>query len=100
VGKVVQPLQSVNCHDNCAHSHEQYEPFTRLVGFGWVGSVGFDSSWSISGYAEVRSLCAWFGYRWNACERWSVLATRVPHVSLRPLITVGNLGAWSCLDIV
>jgi hypothetical protein len=28
------------------------------------------------------------------------VATGVTHVSLRPLITVGNLGAWSCLDIV
>jgi hypothetical protein len=45
-------------------------------------------------------MCAWFGYRWDACERWSVLATGVTPVSLRPLITVGNLGAWSCLDIV
>jgi hypothetical protein len=28
------------------------------------------------------------------------VATGVTHVSLRPLITVDNLGAWSCLDIV
>jgi hypothetical protein len=49
---------------------------------------------------QVRSLCAWFGYKWDACERWSVLATGVTRVSLRPLITVGYLGAWSCLDIV
>jgi hypothetical protein len=28
------------------------------------------------------------------------LATGVTLVSLRPLIVVGNLGAWSCLDIV
>jgi hypothetical protein len=28
------------------------------------------------------------------------LATVVTPMSLRPLITVGNLGAWSCLDIV
>jgi hypothetical protein len=35
---------------------------------------------------------AWFGYRWDACERGSVLATGVTPVSLRPLITVGNLG--------
>jgi hypothetical protein len=45
-------------------------------------------------------MCAWFGYKWGACEHWSVLATGVTHVSLMPLITVGNLGAWSCLDIV
>jgi hypothetical protein len=41
-----------------------------------------------------------FGYRWDACERWLVLATGVTPVSLRPLITVGNLVAWSCLDVV
>jgi hypothetical protein len=28
------------------------------------------------------------------------LASGVTPVSLSPLITVGNLGAWSCLDIV
>jgi hypothetical protein len=28
------------------------------------------------------------------------VATSVTPVSLRPLITVGNPGAWSCLDIV
>jgi hypothetical protein len=29
VGKVVQPLQSVNCHDSRAHGHERRGPFTR-----------------------------------------------------------------------
>jgi hypothetical protein len=43
---------------------------------------------------------SWFGYRWDAYERWSVLAIGVTLVSLRPLITVSNLGAWSCLDVV
>jgi hypothetical protein len=28
------------------------------------------------------------------------VATGVTPVSLTPLITVGNLGVWSCLDIV
>jgi hypothetical protein len=32
--------------------------------------------------------------------RWSVLAIGVTPGSLRPLITVGNLGAWLCIDIV
>jgi hypothetical protein len=32
VGKVVQPLQSVNCHDSHAHGHERHGHFTRLVG--------------------------------------------------------------------
>jgi hypothetical protein len=41
-----------------------------------------------------------FGYRCDACEHWSILATGVTPVSLRPLIIVGNIGAWSCLDIV
>jgi hypothetical protein len=31
VGKVVQPLYSVNCYDSRAHGHERYGPFTRLV---------------------------------------------------------------------
>jgi hypothetical protein len=31
VGKVVQPLQSVNCHDSRAHGQERHGPFTRLV---------------------------------------------------------------------
>jgi hypothetical protein len=38
MGKVVQPLQSVNYHDSRAYGHEQHGPFTRLVGFGWFGS--------------------------------------------------------------
>jgi hypothetical protein len=33
VGKVVQPLQSVNCHDSRAQGHERHGPFTRLVEF-------------------------------------------------------------------
>jgi hypothetical protein len=45
-------------------------------------------------------MCAWIGYRWDACERRSVFAIGVTSVSLRPLITVCNLDAWSCLDIV
>jgi hypothetical protein len=58
VGKVVQPLQSVNCHDSRAHGHERYEPFTRLVGFGWVGTARFESSWSGSGYATgAKPVC-------------------------------------------
>jgi hypothetical protein len=46
VGKDVQPLQSVNYHDICAHGHERHGTFTRLVGFGWFGSgrvLGLDS---------------------------------------------------------
>jgi hypothetical protein len=70
VGKVVQPLQSVNCHDSRAHSHERHGPFTRLVGFGWVISAEFESSRSGSWYATgVKLVCLfWFGYRRDAYE--------------------------------
>jgi hypothetical protein len=47
----------------------------------------------VHGMQQVRSLCARFGYRWDACERWSVLTIGVTPGSLRPFITVGNLGA-------
>jgi hypothetical protein len=46
VGKIVQPLHSVNCHDSHAHGHERHGPFTRLVEYGWDGSgqvLGLDS---------------------------------------------------------
>jgi hypothetical protein len=43
VGKVVQPLQSVNCHDSRADGHERHGPFTRLVGIsGWDLWFGLD----------------------------------------------------------
>jgi hypothetical protein len=41
-----------------------------------------------------------FGFKWDACEHCSVLAIHVTLVSLWPLVTVGNLGASSCLDVV
>jgi hypothetical protein len=69
-----------------------------LVGLdllGFLGLVGL-----VRGMQQVLSLCARYGYRWDVCERWSVLATGVTPGSLRPLITMGNLGAWLCLDIV
>jgi hypothetical protein len=62
---------------------------------GFLGPVHL-----VRGMQQVRSLCAWFGYRWDACEHCSVLATGVTPRSLRPLITMGNLDAWLCLDIV
>jgi hypothetical protein len=61
VGKVVQSLLSVNCHDSCAHSHEQHGPFTRLDGFGWVGSTGLSLVGLVHDMQQVRSLCACFG---------------------------------------
>jgi hypothetical protein len=43
VGKVVQPLQSVNYQDSRAHGHERHAPFTRLVGIsGWDLWIGLD----------------------------------------------------------
>jgi hypothetical protein len=81
VGKFVQPLQSVNCHDSCAHDHERHGPFTRLVGVQlgsfWLGLSG--SSWFGSWYAtggkpvckvlglatgEIPMSSVGFGYRW------------------------------------
>jgi hypothetical protein len=57
VGKVVQPLQSVNYHDSCAHGHEQHGPFTRLVG-NLVGMVWDGSSRSGLWYvAGAKSVC-------------------------------------------
>jgi hypothetical protein len=58
VGKVVQPLQSVNYHDSRAHGHERHEPFTRLVGIWLVGTVRVGSSRSGSWYAAgVKPMC-------------------------------------------
>jgi hypothetical protein len=69
VGKVVQPLQSVNCHDSRAHSHERHGPFTRLVGIsGWDLWFGLDLVDLVMGAAGVKPGCM-FGYRWDACER-------------------------------
>jgi hypothetical protein len=86
VGKVVQPLQSVNCHDSCAHGHEWHGPFTQLVGLWWFGSGWVTgSSWFGLWYvAGTKPVCMVLGlatsgmhmssiefvYRSDACERW------------------------------
>jgi hypothetical protein len=58
MAKVVQPLQSVNCHDSHADDHERHGPFTRLVWFGWVQTVGFESSRFGSWYAAgAKPVC-------------------------------------------
>jgi hypothetical protein len=63
MNKVVQPLQSVNYHDSRVHGHEQYGPFTRLVGYGWIGSVEFESSCVGSWYATcVKPMCMVLGW--------------------------------------
>jgi hypothetical protein len=101
VGKVVQPLQSVNYHNSRAHGHERHGPFTRLVGgYGWdesgwvIGSNRFGLWYTVSvkpvcmvldlatGGMHVSSVglaiggmlvsSVGFGYRWNVYERWSV----------------------------
>jgi hypothetical protein len=57
VGKVVQPLQSVNYHDSRAHGHEGHGPFTRLVRI-LVGMVWDGSSRSGLWYAAgVKPMC-------------------------------------------
>jgi hypothetical protein len=57
MGKVVQPLQSVNCHDSRAHGHERHGPFTRLVGI-LVGKIWVGSSRSGLWYAAgVKPVC-------------------------------------------
>jgi hypothetical protein len=57
MGKVVQPLQSVNCHDSRAHGHERHGPFTRLVGIsGWDLWFGLD-------LVDLVMVC-------SRCEAW------------------------------
>jgi hypothetical protein len=59
VGKIVQPLQSVNCHDSRAHGHERNGPFARLV---WLWLV---CSSRVTGFG-------WFGYKGETCELYLV----------------------------
>jgi hypothetical protein len=68
----------------------------RLVGLDLLGLsvVGL-----VHGMQQVRSLCAQFGYRCDACKHWSVLATGVTPVSLRPLITMGVVMFRCCLGL-
>jgi hypothetical protein len=62
-------------------------------------------SWGLVGLDPVRVGSSWPGSWYAAgakpvCMFWLQVATGVTPVRLKPLITVGNLGAWSCLDIV
>jgi hypothetical protein len=69
VGKVVQPLQSVNYHDSHAHGHERHGSFTRLVGYGWFGSgqvLGLDGFFCYRGL--TCELYLFFCYRGETCE--------------------------------
>jgi hypothetical protein len=88
VGKVVQPLQSVNCHNSCAHDHEQHGPFTRLVGYGWFGSGRVLGLVGLAiGVRPVSSI--WFGYNDETCELCLVLASVVRPVSWWHWVIVG-----------
>jgi hypothetical protein len=49
---------------------------------------------------EASGQGSWFGYRWDVCERWSVLTTGVTPVSWWPLVIVVNLGTTCCLVII
>jgi hypothetical protein len=40
------------------------------------------------------------GYRWDACERWSILAIGVTPVGLWPFLTTSNLGVVPCLLVI
>jgi hypothetical protein len=66
-----------------------------LGSLDWVGS-------SRSGYSvqQVRSLGACLATGGMPVSFDRFVATGVTPVSLRPLITMGNLGAWSCLAVV
>jgi hypothetical protein len=69
----------------------------------WVGSVGLKFSYFGSRHAtsvKPVGMVLDFGYRWGVCEHWLVLATCVTPMSLWTLITLGNLGASSYLDVV
>jgi hypothetical protein len=89
MGKVVQHLQSVSCHDSRAHGHERHGPFTRLVGFGWFRSGRVLGLVCLAtGVRPVSSV--WFGYRGNTCKLYLVLAIGMRSVSWWPGLLLGN----------
>jgi hypothetical protein len=67
-----------------------------------VDPVGLNQVFFVCGMQLVEACghSLGFGYKGKTCEPESVLATGVRPVSLWPLITVGNLGVWSCLEVV
>jgi hypothetical protein len=71
-----------------------------MISLVWLDLSGLSLVGLVPSMQQVQNLCAWFGYRWDACEHWSVWASSVTPVSLKPLITMGNLSVWSCLDMV
>jgi hypothetical protein len=72
-----------------------------LVGLGLLGLSLVGLVWFV-----ICSRCkacvhgSWFGYRWMLVSVGRFLATGVTPVSLWLLITMGNLGVSSCLDVV
>jgi hypothetical protein len=69
----------------------------------WVVSVGFESSWFGSLHAaSAKPVCMVLDLAivGMPASIGQFLAIGVTPVSLWPLITVGNLGASSCLDVV
>jgi hypothetical protein len=67
----------------------------------WLGSlIWVGSSRSGYGVQQVSSLGACLATSGMPVSVNRFLATGVTPVSLRPFFTVGNPGAWSCLDIV
>jgi hypothetical protein len=83
VGKVVQPMHSVNCHDSHAHGHERHGPFTQLVGYGWFGSSRVLGLFGLA--TRVRPVSSvWFGYMGETCELCLVLAIGVRLMSWWP----------------
>jgi hypothetical protein len=74
VGKVVQPLQSVNYHDSRAHGHEQNGPFTRLVGTWLFGS-------------SVLTGSSWFGL-WYPTGAKPVCTVLILATGVRPMSSV------------
>jgi hypothetical protein len=93
VGKVVQPLQSVNYHDSCAHGHERHGPFKRLVGvwLRWFGLGLSGSNWFGSWYAAgAKPVCMVLGLATGGMPVSSVgLATGEMLVSSIGLATGG-----------
>jgi hypothetical protein len=84
MGKVVQPLQSVNCHDSRAHGLERHGPFTWLVEVWlvWICRV----FWVQFIWFVVCSRC-------EACVHG--LAIGEMHVSIVQFwLQVWLLGAW------
>jgi hypothetical protein len=93
VGKVVQPLYSVNYHDSRTHGQERHGPLTRLVGLWWFGSGWLTRSrWFGSWYtAGGKPVGIVLGLAIGKMHVRSVgLVPGVTPMSLWPSVTVGQ----------